>query len=105
MRDTVVRRLAHEPFGWRPTVLEVRLRRYRCTGCAHVWRQATSAAAEPRSKLSRGALAWALRALVVGHLSVAWVAEALAVSWHTANDAVLAEGHRVLIDDRPGSTA
>lgn len=22
-RDTVVRRLAHEPFGWRPTVLEV----------------------------------------------------------------------------------
>jgi len=26
----VVRRLAHEPFGWRPTVLEVSLRRYRC---------------------------------------------------------------------------
>ena len=22
-RDTVVRRLAHEPFGWRPTLLEV----------------------------------------------------------------------------------
>ena len=99
VRDSVVRRLAHEPFGWRPTTLEVRVRRYRCTGCAHVWRQDTSAAAEPRSKLSRGALAWALRALVVGHLSVARVAEALAVSWHTANDAVLAEGHRVLIDD------
>lgn len=99
VRDSVVRRLAHEPFGWRPTTLEVRVRRYRCTGCGHVWRQDTSAAAEPRSKLSRGALAWALRALVVGHLSVARVAEALAVSWHTANDAVLAEGHRVLIDD------
>jgi transposase len=99
VRDTVTRRLAHEPFGWRPTVLEVRLRRYRCTGCAHVWRQDTSAAAEPRSKLSRGALAWALRALVVGHLSVARIAEGLAVSWHTANDAVLAEGHRLLIDD------
>jgi hypothetical protein len=28
-RDTVTRRLAHEPFGWRPTVLEVTLRRYR----------------------------------------------------------------------------
>ena len=98
-RDTVTRRLAHEPFGWRPTTLEVTVRRYRCTGCAHVWRQDTTAAAEPRSKLSRGALAWALRALVVGHLTVARVAEALAVSWHTANDAVLAEGHRVLIDD------
>ena len=99
VRDTVTRRLAHEPLGWRPTTLEVRVRRYRCTGCAHVWRQDTTAAAEPRSKLSRGALAWALRALVVGHLSVARVAEALAVSWHTANDAVLAEGRRVLIDD------
>ena len=99
VRDTVVRRLAHEPFGWRPTILEIRLRRYRCTGCGHVWRQDTSAAAEPRSKLSRAALAWALHALVVGHLTVARVAEGLAVSWHTANDAVLAEGHRVLIDD------
>jgi len=29
-RRTLVRRLAHEPFGWRPTVLEVTLRRYRC---------------------------------------------------------------------------
>ena len=33
------------------------------------------------------------------HLTVARVAEALAVSWDTANDAVLAEGRRVLIDD------
>ncbi len=38
-RDTVVRRLAHEPFGWRPTTLEVTVRRYRCTGWGHVWRQ------------------------------------------------------------------
>jgi hypothetical protein len=28
-RDTVVRRLAHEPLGWRPTTLEVIVRRYR----------------------------------------------------------------------------
>jgi transposase len=98
-RDTVTRRLAHEPFGWRPTTLEVTVRRYRCTGCSHVWRQDTSAAAEPRAKLSRRALTWALEALVVAHLSVARVAEGLAVSWHTANTAVLAEGHRVLIDD------
>ena len=32
-RDSVVRRLAHEPLGWRPTTLEVTIRRYRCTGC------------------------------------------------------------------------
>ena len=33
------------------------------------------------------------------HLTVARIAEALAVSWNTANDAVLAEGRRVLIND------
>jgi transposase len=98
-RDSVVRRLAHEPLGWRPTLLHVIVRRYRCTGCGHVWRQDSSRAAVPRARLSRGALRWALEALVVGHLSVARVAAALGVSWNTANDAVLAEGRRVLIDD------
>ena len=29
-RDSLVRRLAHEPFGWRPTTLLVTVRRYRC---------------------------------------------------------------------------
>ncbi len=33
------------------------------------------------------------------HLSVARIAEALAVSWNTANSAVLAEGRRLLIQD------
>lgn len=100
-RDTVVRRLAHEPLGWRPTMLEVVVRRYRCTGCGHVWRQDTSLAAESRAKLSRRGLRWALEAIVVQHLTVARVAEGLGVAWNTANDAVLAEGKRVLIDD-PG---
>ncbi len=27
-RDNVTRRLAHEPFGWRPTTLSVTIRRY-----------------------------------------------------------------------------
>ena len=98
-RDSVVRRLAHEPFGWRPTTLEITVRRYACTGCGRVWRQDTTAAAQPRAKLSRRALTWALEALVCQHLSVARVAESLAVSWHTANTAVLAEGRRVLIAD------
>ena len=35
---------------------------------------------------------------MVQHLSVARVAEGLAVAWDTANDAVLAESKRVLID-------
>ena len=98
-RDTVVRRLAHAPFGWRPTTLLVTVRRYRCTGCGHVWRQDTSKAAEPRERVSRAGLAWALVGIVVQHLTVARVAEGLGVSWNTANDAVLAEGKRVLIDD------
>ncbi|SBW75862.1 Uma4 protein [Propionibacterium freudenreichii] len=98
-RDTVTRELAHEPLGWRPTTLLLTVRRYRCTGCGHVWRQDTGAAAEPRAKLSRRALRWALEGIVCQHLSVARIAEALAVSWDTANAAVLAEGRRVLIED------
>ncbi|QDP95391.1 ISL3 family transposase [Microlunatus elymi] len=98
-RDSVVRRLAHEPLGWRPTTLVVTVRRYRCTGCGHVWRQDTSRAAEPRAKLSRAGLRWALEGIVCQHLTVARIAEGLAVSWNTANTAILAEGKRVLIDD------
>ena len=98
-RDSVVRRLAHEPLGWRPTTLEVTVRRYRCTGCGHVWRQDSSKAAQPRAKLSRAGLRWALEGIVCQHLSIARVAEGLGVAWDTANDAVLAEGKRVLIGD------
>jgi len=98
-RDSVTRELAHEPLGWRPTTLRVTVRRYACTGCGHVWRQDTSRAAEPRARLSRGGLRWALEAIVCQHLTVARVAEGLGVAWNTANDAVLAEGKRVLISD------
>ncbi|MGI3786626.1 MAG: ISL3 family transposase, partial [Janthinobacterium lividum] len=98
-RDSVPRRLAHEPWGWRPTTLLVTVRRYACTGCGHVWRQDSTAVAEPKARLSRRALRWALEAVVCQHLSVARVAEGLAVSWATANKAVLDEGRRLLIDD------
>ena len=74
------------------------MRRYRCSGCGYVWRQDTTAAAEPRATLSRRSLRWALEGIVVQHLTVARVAEGLGVAWDTANDAVLAEGKRVLID-------
>lgn len=85
--------------GLRPTILQVTIRRYRCSGCGHVWRQDSSRAAEPRAKLSRRGLRWALEAIVVQHLTVARIAEGLDVSWNTANDAVLAEGQRVLINN------
>jgi transposase len=86
--------------GWRPTVLEVVVRRYRCSDCGHVWRQDTTAAAGPRAKLSRRGLRWALEGIVVHHLTMARVAEGLDVAWNTANNAVLAEGKRVLIGDK-----
>ena len=98
-RGTVARRLAHEPFGHRPTTLLLRVRRYRCAGCARVWREDTDTVAPPRVKLSRRGLAWALEAVVVDHVTVTRVAAGLGVAWHTANTAVLAEGRRVLIDD------
>jgi len=44
-------------------------------------------------------LRWALEGIVCQHLTVARVAEGLGVAWNTANDAVLAEGKRVLIDE------
>ena len=84
-RDSVTRRLAHEPLGWRPTTLLVTVRRYQCSGCGHVWRQDTSHAAEPRARSSTSPSPGSRGAL--------------AVSWNTANDAVLAEGRRILLDD------
>ena len=67
--------------------------------CGHLWRQDTSKAAEPQAKLSRPRLRWALECLVVQHLTVARVADGLRVSWNTANNSVLAEGQRALIED------
>jgi hypothetical protein len=78
--------------------LLVTIRRYKCGGCGHVWRQDTGKAADPRARPSREGLRWALEGIVVQHLTVARVAEALGVSWNT-NDAVLAERKRVLIND------
>jgi transposase len=98
-RDSVTRELAHVPVGWRPTTLQLRVRRYRCTGCGHVWRQDTTAAAAPRAKLSRPAVLWALKSVVIDRLSIARVAAGLAVSWHTVNDAVLTTGRALLIAD------
>jgi len=98
-RDSVVRTLAHEPFGHRPTTLKIRVRRYRCSWCRKVWRENTSTAAGERAKISHAGVRWALEALVLDHLTVARAAASLGVSWHTANTAILTEGKRLLIDD------
>ena len=98
-RDTVIRRIAHAPFSWRPTALAIRHRRYRCTQCHHVWREDLTQAVSPRQKISKTGLRWALYGLVTQHLSISRIAEGLGVSWNTANDAVLAEGQRLLIND------
>lgn len=70
-------------------------------GYGRSWREDLTAAAAQRAGLSRRGTRWALEALVIDHLTASRIAAGLGVSWHTANDAVLAEGKRVLIDD-PG---
>ena len=55
--------------------------------------RAAGEAVAPRAAVGAGRASWCQ------HLTVARVAEGLGVSWNTANDAVLAEGRRVLIDD------
>jgi hypothetical protein len=84
---------------WRATILHVRIRRYRCSGCGQVWRQDTTAtaAAAPRAKLSTQAVMWALKSVVIDRMSIARIVAGLGVSWHTVNDAVLATGHQLLI--------
>jgi len=98
-RDSIVRRVTHVPLGWRPTQLHLRLRRYRCDDCALVWQQDTSSVVAPEAKLSHAAALWALKSVVIDRVSIARVAGNLGVSWHTANDAVLDTGRRLLIDD------
>lgn len=98
-RGTAQRRLAHVPYGQRPTTLLLRIRRWRCVSCQCFWLENTSSAAPPRSKLSFGAIRWALAAIVVDHLSVSRVAAHLRVSWHTANHAIIKEGQRSLFND------
>ena len=100
-RDTVTRRLAHEPLGWRPTTLLVTVRRYRCADCAHVWAPGHQPRRPNRGPSSRaGRCGWALSGIVCQHLSVARIAEGARGSpGDTANNAVLEEGRRRLIAD------
>lgn len=90
---------AREPFVHRPIALHIQGTRYKCVECLQVWRHNATPATPVRAKISRSGLSWVLRALVVEHDIMSVIAAKLAVSWHTANSAILAEGHRQLIND------
>ncbi len=96
--DAVLRRLAHVPFGWKPTILEIVVPRYRCLECRRVWRHDIRAAAPSAGKLSRDAVMFAVKSIVVDRMSIARVAANLGVAWNTASDAILAAGNQWLID-------
>ena len=98
-RGTVARRLAHVPVGWRPTGPVVRVRRFACRHCRRAWRQDTNRLAEPRARLTHQAVDWGLRALGLESMSVSRAAQALGVTWHTANTAILARAEQVLTED------
>ena len=74
----------------------MRLRRFACTHCHRVWRQDTSTLAEPRARLTHAAVEWGLRALSLESMSVSRVAQALGISWHTANTAILTRAEQIL---------
>ena len=80
-------------------MLRVRVRRYRCVDCCTVWRQGTTTVAAARTKLSRDAVYWALKSVVIDRMSIARVAGNLGTAWHTVNDAVLKAGYELLISD------
>ena len=94
----MLRRLAHVPYGWKPTILEVIVPRYRCAPCRRVWRHDIRAAAPSKGKLSRDAVMLAVKSIVVDRMSIARVAANLGVAWNTACDAILAAGTDLLID-------
>jgi len=96
--DAVLRRLAHVPYGWKPTILEVVVPRYRCVPCRRVWRHDIRVAAPSKGKLSRDAVMMAVKSIVVDRMSIARVAANLGVAWNTASDAILAAGAELLID-------
>jgi len=73
VRGSVVRKVTHVPLGWRPTLLHLRLRRYRCDDCALVWQQDTTSVVAPETKLSHAAALWALKSVVIDRLSIARV--------------------------------
>ncbi|GAA1303351.1 hypothetical protein GCM10009591_06040 [Brachybacterium tyrofermentans] len=98
-RGTGTKTVVHVPLGWRPTMLQVRVHRYRCSDYCTVWRQDTTTAAATRTKPSRDAVYRALKSVVIDRISIARVAENLSTVWHTTNGAALKAVQELLIND------
>lgn len=95
-KGTDARILAHAPTCGRVTRLLVRVPELTCQHCRRVWRVDMTSAAEPRGLLTHGAVRWALEAVAVDNMAISRVAARLAVSWDTANDAVMVAGLEAL---------
>lgn len=96
---TRARRLAHIPFGSRKTIIDLRVRRFKCPDCEHFWIEDTTSVADPKNLLTRGAIIWALTQVVIARTSIAHIAHTLGVSWHTANTAIVTYGRHLLLND------
>ena len=86
-------------WGWISTQLVVCVWRFACTHCRRVWRQDTTRLAQPRARLTRSAVEWRLRALGLEPMSVSRVAQALGISWHAANSAILTRAEQTITGD------
>ncbi|MCU9997416.1 hypothetical protein FYZ44_11315 [Mobiluncus mulieris] len=98
-RGTASRDINHFPCGSYPTVLRIRIPRWGCKTCGRVWRQNTEHIAKPCGKMTLKAAWYALKLVVVDHLSISAVARNLGVSWGAANDAVFELGLEMLINN------
>lgn len=96
--DTFSRWFTHLPVGRAATKLQVSAPRYRCRNCGKVWRHRLRTVAEPRSKLTRSAVWWALQEVVLDHSSISAVAAVLQSAWGTVHDAVTELSQQVLIN-------
>ena len=88
----MARRLAHVPFGTRPTVVLVRAGTLQTLDMPGVLTRRPHARPRLAVVPARGAGRWALAALIADHASMASIARRLGVCWHTANTAVELQG-------------
>ena len=100
--DTVVRKLAHVPIGWKPTILQVLVPRYRCRPRGRVWRHDVCAAAPTRGKLSRDAVTLAVKHIVLDRLSIARIAAILGVAWNTGSSQMRVGGQPTTVSAMAG---
>lgn len=91
-RDTVIRHVAHEPDGWHPTVLHVSVSLLPVPGvCSCVVPGHDHSSRPARETLARGGALGGRWAWLSTILAVARIAQALGVSWNTANTSVLSK--------------